>query len=113
MLPPIKTLLEDFDTELLKEIQTDMDSLKIDLMPEMPVVTLPPIPYKLLPQGAKDDDFIDKLTEIKEDRSRTVIIGLLEDEEEERKVNTQKFTRFTHYMYRMKTTSNKLITNIL
>jgi hypothetical protein len=24
-----------------------------------------------------------------------------------------KFTRFTHYMYRMKTTSNKLITNIL
>ena len=61
---------------------------KIDLMPEMPVVTLPPIPYKLLPQGAKDDDFIDKLTEIKEDRSRTVIIGLLEDEEEERKVNT-------------------------
>lgn len=23
------------------------------------------------------------------------------------------FTRFTHYMYRMKTTSNKLITNIL
>ena len=61
---------------------------KIDLMPEMPVVNLPPIPYKLLPQGAKDDDFIDKLTEIKEDRSRTVIIGLLEDEEEERKVNT-------------------------
>ena len=48
---------------------------------EMPVVTLPPIPYKLLPQGAKDDDFIDKLTEIKEDRSRTVIIGLLEDED--------------------------------
>ena len=28
MLPPIKTLLEDFDTELLKEIQTDMDSLE-------------------------------------------------------------------------------------
>lgn len=25
----------------------------------------------------------------------------------------KKFTRFTHYMYRMKTTSNKLITNIL
>ena len=24
-----------------------------------------------------------------------------------------KFSRFTHYMYRMKTTSNKLITNIL
>lgn len=24
-----------------------------------------------------------------------------------------KFLRFTHYMYRMKTTSNKLITNIL
>lgn len=24
-----------------------------------------------------------------------------------------KITRFTHYMYRMKTTSNKLITNIL
>lgn len=24
-----------------------------------------------------------------------------------------RFTRFTHYMYRMKTTSNKLITNIL
>lgn len=24
-----------------------------------------------------------------------------------------EFTRFTHYMYRMKTTSNKLITNIL
>ena len=65
---------------------------KIDLMPEMPVVTLPPIPYKLLPQGAKDDDFIDKLTEIKEDRSRTVIIGLLEDEEEERKVNTPSHT---------------------
>ena len=65
---------------------------KIDLMPEMPVVTLPPIPYKLLPQGAKDDDFIDKLTEIKEDRPRTVIIGLLEDEEEERKVNTPSHT---------------------
>lgn len=28
MLPPIKTLLEDFDTELLKEIQTDMDPLE-------------------------------------------------------------------------------------
>ena len=28
MLPPIKTLLEDFDTELLKEIQADMDSLE-------------------------------------------------------------------------------------
>ena len=28
MLPPIKTLLEDFDTELLKEIQTDMDALE-------------------------------------------------------------------------------------
>ena len=28
MLPTIKTLLEDFDTELLKEIQTDMDSLE-------------------------------------------------------------------------------------
>ena len=28
MLPPIKTLLEDFDTELLKEIQMDMDSLE-------------------------------------------------------------------------------------
>ena len=28
MLPPIKTLLEDFDTELLKEIQVDMDSLE-------------------------------------------------------------------------------------
>ena len=28
MLPPIKTLLEDFDTELLKELQTDMDSLE-------------------------------------------------------------------------------------
>ena len=28
MLPPIKTLLEIFDTELLKEIQTDMDSLE-------------------------------------------------------------------------------------
>lgn len=25
----------------------------------------------------------------------------------------EKITRFTHYMYRMKTTSNKLITNIL
>ena len=28
MLPPIKTLLEDFDTELLKELQTDMDPLE-------------------------------------------------------------------------------------
>ena len=28
MLPPIKTLLEDFDTELLNEIQTDMDPLE-------------------------------------------------------------------------------------
>ena len=54
-------------------------------MPEMPVVTLPPIPYKLLPQGAKDDDFIDKLTEIKEDRSRTVIIGLLEERKKKEK----------------------------
>ena len=44
---------------------------KIDLMPEMPVVTLPPIPYKLLPQGAKDDDFIDKLSQIKDDRAGT------------------------------------------
>ena len=29
------------------------------------------------------------------------------------KDNGAKLTRFTHYMYRMKTTSNKLITNIL
>lgn len=28
-------------------------------------------------------------------------------------LDSLKFTRFTHYMYRMKTTSNKLITNIL
>lgn len=27
--------------------------------------------------------------------------------------DAMKFSRFTHYMYRMKTTSNKLITNIL
>ena len=61
-------------------------------MPEMPVVTLPPIPYNCCRKVQKDDDFIDKLTEIKEDRSRTVIIGLLEDEEEERKVNTPSHT---------------------
>lgn len=28
-------------------------------------------------------------------------------------LDSLKFFRFTHYMYRMKTTSNKLITNIL
>lgn len=28
-------------------------------------------------------------------------------------LDSLKFVRFTHYMYRMKTTSNKLITNIL
>ena len=28
-------------------------------------------------------------------------------------LDSLKFSRFTHYMYRMKTTSNKLITNIL
>ena len=44
MLPPIKTLLEDFDTELLKEIQADMDSLEeLYLLIDASIMEEPPI----------------------------------------------------------------------
>lgn len=52
---------------------------KIDFNTEMPVINLPPAPCKIAPQSSIHEDLIDKLTEIKENRARTVIIGLLEE----------------------------------
>ena len=44
------------------------------------VLYLPPSPYKPLSEGAREADFIEKLEDIKERRSQSVIIGLLEKE---------------------------------
>lgn len=46
-------------------------------------------------------------------RERLFMIDCGEGAQLQYRRNKIKFTRFTHYMYRMKTTSNKLITNIL
>lgn len=55
--------------------------LKIDLNTATPIISLSPVPCKLSPQSAINEDFMDKLTELKENRKRTVIIGLLEERE--------------------------------
>lgn len=45
------------------------------------ILYLPPSPYTPLSKGAREADFIEKLEEIKENRSATVIIGVLEKED--------------------------------
>lgn len=58
----------------------NMDGTMIEQMNRIPLLYLPPSPYQALSQSARETDFIDKIEEIKEDHSRSVIIGVLEED---------------------------------
>lgn len=61
-------------------VRKDIIGTMIGQKEDIPMLYLPPSPYKALSQSARERDFIDKIEEIKEDHSRSVIIGVLEEE---------------------------------